>query len=425
MCLIFYITIYNMSKVQFYTDNRGLNYSFENKHQNLLSISKKGVLRGIHLSPYKKHITIISGSIVDYIININTLTYEKYILSADNNNTLEIPANYGHLFYTSSENTIVLYNLDGYYDSKTDKTFNYQDPELNLDICNNTDFIISEKDKNASFINTYDYMILGSSGFLGDYALKTLLKNGKNVKKCHYRLSEIHRISRDIEKFKIKYVICSAGISGKPSVSWCEDNKYQTYQVNLVQLIKLCGECNRLNIHLTIFGSGSVYITDDSNYLYKEDDLCNNFNNFYCRCRIMLEDIIKEQFNNILYLRIQYPISFNDNDKCFFSKIKTRLQNIDNVPVNITFLPSLFEKLDILIERQLKGIYNFVNPGHITIKDIIDIYNIIYNENLLYKLNKKDTFCGLLDTTKLEKEIQILPITEAIKAYLNNNPKVQ
>ena len=111
-----------------------------------------------------------------YIININTLTYEKYILSADNNNTLEIPANYGHLFYTSSENTIVLYNLDGYYDSKTDKTFNYQDPELNLDICNNTDFIISEKDKNASFINTYDYMILGSSGFLGDYALKTLLK---------------------------------------------------------------------------------------------------------------------------------------------------------------------------------------------------------------------------------------------------------
>lgn len=407
-----------MNRTSIFTDNRGLNFSFIHQQQNLISMSKNNVLRGIHVSPYKKKITVLKGSIVDYIIDIKNKTYKNFILDSSSNNVLEIPENYGHLFYTTQEETYVLYNLDGEYDDKLDKTYNYQDPELNLDICKRDDFIISDKDRNAPFIQSYDYLILGSSGFLGSYMYKQLLEQKKSVIPCKYRLSQINDIKNSIKKFNVKYVICGAGISGKPSISWCDENKYQTYHTNLVNIIELCDICDELKVHITIFGSGSVYLSTNDNETFSEHIICNNFQNFYCKCRILLEELINEKYKNVLYLRIQYPITFDNNEKCFFSKIKTRLHSIDNVPINITFLPNLFDKITILCENNKVGIFNFVNPGHIYIKEIIEIYNRVYNTNIKYSLRDKNVFCGLLNTKKIENEFKLTNIHNSIEEYL-------
>ena len=111
-----------LSKLNIYKDNRGynMNISTFDAKQILISKNEKNVLRGIHVSPYYKYITLLSGKIEDYIINYENYTYEKYVLTSDENNQLYIPPNYGHIFITLEE-SIIMYQFGGYYDLEIDK----------------------------------------------------------------------------------------------------------------------------------------------------------------------------------------------------------------------------------------------------------------------------------------------------------------
>ena len=87
----------------------------------------------------------------------------------------------------------------------------------------------------------------------------------------------------------------------------------------------------------------------------------------------MLENIVK-QYNNILYLRINYPISSKPSNKNLLTKL-LGYKFIDNVELSITYIDNLFPILFKMIEQNEAGICNFTNPGQINLLDIINIYN--------------------------------------------------
>jgi CDP-4-dehydro-6-deoxyglucose reductase, E1 len=140
-----------------YIDNRGQNLniplSIIPKEQFVVN-NKKNVLRGIHISKYGKLVTCISGSIIDYVIDVksNPPTYKKYILNPQTDlYQLYIPPNYGHLYISLEDETRILYQLEGYYDSNLDKNINYLDKSINLDI-SDKNLIISKKDLKNDFL---------------------------------------------------------------------------------------------------------------------------------------------------------------------------------------------------------------------------------------------------------------------------------
>ena len=127
-----------------------------------------------------------------------------------------------------------------------------------------------------------------------------------------------------------------------------------------------------------------------------------NNSKYYLKCRNILEDSL-ELYSNVLYLRIQYPVALTENPRCFMNKMLTRLDSVHDQYVNITYLPNLFPLLiSTILEKNTKGILNFVNPDPIRLSVLLDWYKSNYNKDIEYKTMKSSSFCGLLNTDLLE-----------------------
>ncbi len=374
--------------------------------QQFITLNHKNVLRGIHTSPYGKVITCLNGSFIDYIIDFNTLTYKKYFFTK--NMQLYVPPHCGHCYVTLEDNSTMLYQLEGVYNECNEKNYNYKCPYINLDISSNINYIISDKDKNHPFYKNIDYIVLGSTGFLGEEICKILKNDNKNYISINTRLEEVNKIKELLLLYKPKYVICAAGISGKPSVSWCETNKIETLETNITYQLTLANICNNLNIHLTLFVSGLLY----KDGIFSEEDIPNNYDLYYSQCRILLEKCL-EVYNNILLLRIMYPISFTDNPKCFLNKIISRKNNIHDIEINSTIIPSLFPLIPNMIEMNKTGIYNFVNNGVISIKNICNYLE--KNNNMKFNLIEYKSNIGFLNINKLKSLFNIEDINTYFK----------
>ena len=149
-----------------YKDNRG--YFRELFTENFLKIkfpfdmmsfSKKNVIRGLHLQhikPQGKLLTVLSGKLFDVALDCRrkSKTYGKHfsiILSAKDNTSLYVPAGFAHGFCSLEDNTILHYKCTKYRHSKSEIGIMWNDPELKIHWPKKK-FIISDKDKkNLSF----------------------------------------------------------------------------------------------------------------------------------------------------------------------------------------------------------------------------------------------------------------------------------
>ncbi len=122
-----------------------------------ISNSSRGVARGIHWqnqkSPQTKAITILKGSILDFLINldINSNSFGKlysFELNTNSAKTIFIPAHYGHGFLAKEETTF-FYFCFGKYSEKDEVTINMQDIVNERTSIDTDKWILSPKDKNA------------------------------------------------------------------------------------------------------------------------------------------------------------------------------------------------------------------------------------------------------------------------------------
>ena len=155
-------------KLNSLSDNRGcLDVIFEQEISNQISlkrsISKKNVFRGMHYQklPFlqKKVIQVISGTVIDILINMDTESefygkiYEKEI-SAKNSEVIHIPEHYAHGFIAITE-TVFQYITFGKYSSENEISIKLPESYFSKIRINKNDLIISDKDINA--ISHEDY----------------------------------------------------------------------------------------------------------------------------------------------------------------------------------------------------------------------------------------------------------------------------
>lgn len=106
--------------------------------QDNISVSAKGVLRGMHFqraTPQAKLITVLQGSIYDVMLDIRpkSPTFGKWLgvtLNAQSGQQLYIPAGFAHGFQALSNNTILSYKASNYFCAKDEAAFDALDPEL-------------------------------------------------------------------------------------------------------------------------------------------------------------------------------------------------------------------------------------------------------------------------------------------------------
>lgn len=93
------------------------------------SISKKGVLRGLHYQirhPQGKLVRCISGEVFDVIVDLrqSSKTFGKWFGVKLNRPNLQlwVPAGFAHGFYTLSDTAEITYKVDDYYYPQYDRT---------------------------------------------------------------------------------------------------------------------------------------------------------------------------------------------------------------------------------------------------------------------------------------------------------------
>ena len=149
-----------------YFDNRGyfrelyLNKLLKKKFVfDVLSLSKKNVLRGLHLQtkkPQGKLITVLRGEILDVSLDcrIRSRTFGKYFsikLSEKDNISVYIPEGFAHGFVSLASNSVVNYKCTNYRDKKSETGILWNDKDLKIKWPKKK-LIISQKDqKNLTF----------------------------------------------------------------------------------------------------------------------------------------------------------------------------------------------------------------------------------------------------------------------------------
>tara|TARA_B100000378_G_scaffold199648_1_gene163126 strand:- start:46 stop:570 length:525 start_codon:yes stop_codon:yes gene_type:complete len=151
-------------KPKIFADPRGMFYEVysENRYeehgipcfvQDNHSVSKKGVLRGLHyqVNPGQgKLVRVTRGEVFDVAVDIRkqSPTYGKWwglSLSETNNFQLYIPIGFAHGFCVLSESAEVLYKCSDYYSPENERGILWNDPDLAID-WPVKDPILSEKD---------------------------------------------------------------------------------------------------------------------------------------------------------------------------------------------------------------------------------------------------------------------------------------
>ena len=151
---------------QLFKDDRGFFYESYNKNnldkvinivfvQDNESKSNKGVIRGLHFQapPFEqtKLVRCVSGNILDVAVDIrkNSKTYGKSFsveLSSENNKQLFVPKGFAHGFQVLSEDAIVNYKVDNFYNPKYDSGIIWNDKDLSIDWNQDIKPVLSKKD---------------------------------------------------------------------------------------------------------------------------------------------------------------------------------------------------------------------------------------------------------------------------------------
>ena len=120
----------------------------------ILSVSKKNVLRGLHfqtINPQGKFLSVIKGKIFDVAVDLrkNSKTYLKHFsceISDKNNLSIYIPPGFAHGFYCYDKENVILYGCTMYRHKNSEKGLIWNDKKLNIKWPRKKP-IISRKDK--------------------------------------------------------------------------------------------------------------------------------------------------------------------------------------------------------------------------------------------------------------------------------------
>lgn len=281
-------------------------------------------------------------------------------------------------------------------------------------------------------------LLYGSTGWIGGQ-LKELLEKEHEVISAKARLNDYISLINEVSSIIPDTVLNCAGLTGRPNVDWCEDNKTEVLQVNVIGAGVLADTCQKLDIHYVYMGTGCIFNFNDEypepiytnpddkpDYKsingYKPGDQPNFDGSFYSFSKIITENITRN-LPNTLILRIRMPIADTLYPRSFITKI-TKYEKVVNIPNSMTVLHDLLPLVPKMIMEKKTGVYNFTNPGFISHNEILDLYKKYIDADFEYsnftleeqaKVIVAPRSNNYLDTTRLVTDYpEVKSIDEAI-----------
>ena len=281
--------------------------------------------------------------------------------------------------------------------------------------------------------------LIGHKGWIGQMYIEEFKKN--NIAYCHSGLrAESEEIKNEILQKNITHVLCCMGRTHGTfndttysTIDYLENKETLPININdnLYSPISLALFCDKHDIHFTYIGTGCIFQYDknhtlENNVGFTEKDNPNFFGSSYSIVKGFTDRLMKN--TNALNLRIRMPITNVNHPRNFITKI-TNYEKICNMPNSMTVLTELIPiSLKMMINKET-GTFNFTNPGKISHNEILSMYKTLVDNSFTWKnfsIEEQDKILlgkrsnNLLNTTKLEKKYNVLPIQVSVYNILNN-----
>ncbi len=248
-------------------------------------------------------------------------------------------------------------------------------------------------------------------------------------------VSSVHVISKhdaldEIRKHQPDAVLNAAGIKGKPSVDWCEDNQLVTMQGNTLMPLHLAEACQEAGVYMLHMGSGCIFYGDSAHEdnAWRENDH-GNPEPVYSRTK-WAADLVLSTLPNVGVARIRMPLDWKPAPGNLINKLAAYPKVID-VENSVTVIDDMINVFYQLLQKRGEGIFHVTNPGTMKHKELLGLYKEIVdpshscewisNEDLVKQgLAKKGRSNNFLHNGRLaEYDIQMRPVMEALRDTMN------
>lgn len=129
-----------------------------NLQQANCSVSKAGVLRGVHFAEVPpgqaKYVTCVRGAVYDVVVDIRVGSptfgaWDAVTLNDTSHNSVYLAEGLGHAFLALQDDSTVIYLCSAGYDPQREHTVDPLDPELAIDWPHPGELILSDRDRAA------------------------------------------------------------------------------------------------------------------------------------------------------------------------------------------------------------------------------------------------------------------------------------
>ncbi|KAE8725403.1 Trifunctional UDP-glucose 4,6-dehydratase/UDP-4-keto-6-deoxy-D-glucose 3,5-epimerase/UDP-4-keto-L-rhamnose-reductase RHM1 [Hibiscus syriacus] len=276
------------------------------------------------------------------------------------------------------------------------------------------------------------FLIYGRTGWIGGLLGKLCEKQGIPFEYGKGRLEQRSTLLADIQTVKPTHVFNAANVIGKPNVDWCETHKAETIRTNVVGTLTLADVCREHGLLMINYATGCIFEYDAAHPLgsgigFKEEDKPNFSGSFYSKTKAMVEDLLRE-FDNVCTLRGRMPISSDlSRPGNFIAKI-TKHEKVIDIPNSMTVVDELLPISIEMAKRNLRGIWNFTNPGVVSHNEILQLYKAYIDPTFNWvnftleeqaKVVVAERSNNELDASKLKAEFpEILSIKDSLIKYV-------
>jgi dTDP-4-dehydrorhamnose reductase len=307
-------------------------------------------------------------------------------------------------------------------------------------------------------------VVLGASGYIGEAFVRELENRGERflaISRAQLDYAQFDELLGFLRDKKPEFLVNAAGYTGRPNVDACEVAKADTLQGCVLLPTVIAHACDVEGIPWGHVSSGCLYSGAkilEGNLVRVEKDMTRpemraliekspaairgftendapNFSfreppcSFYSGSKALGEESIAGVGRNYAW-RLRIPFDEVDGPRNYLSKVQRYPKVYDNL--NSISHRAEFARacLDLWKRRAPFGIYNIVNPGFVTTRQVVDLVQKILHPNRKFEFWKSDeefyrvaaktprSNC-VLDVSKLlEAGVKMRPVLEALEVSL-------
>jgi nucleoside-diphosphate-sugar epimerase len=195
---------------------------------------------------------------------------------------------------------------------------------------------------------------------------------------------------------KVKLVINAAGATGVPNVDWCNFNRSETLLSNLVLPVRIADACAATKIPLLHLSSGCLYDgkapspegfreTDSPNFTFDQGR-----HSFYSASKALAERAISAH-PDCWTCRIRMPFCEVPHPRNLLSRLLTYRKIFDSPPNSLSHLGECVRAaLDLWTDDAPYGVFNLVQPGSVTNREIIELIRSILKPEREFEFFESD-----------------------------------